>query len=125
MPNRVLITGGAGFIGTNLAAYYLDKGWKVIVYDDLSPKGSERNAAWLASLDKPNLTMVTGGIRDYEAPRKAASGADVIYHLAAQVAVTTSVENPLEDFMVNALGTMNVLEAARRAPASPIVVYAC
>lgn len=124
MPNRVLITGGAGFIGSNLAAYYLGEGWEVIVYDNLCRRGSERNVAWLASLGKPNLTVVTGDIRDYEGLCKAASGADVVYHLAAQVAVTTSVEDPREDFMVNALGTLNVLEAARQAPASPIVIYA-
>ena len=124
MTKRVLITGGAGFIGSNLAAHYLEKGWEVVVYDNLSRQNSDKNLAWLVSLDKPNLAVVTGDVRDYEALCEAASDAEVIYHLAAQVAVTGSVEDPRQDFMINALGTFNVLEAARQPPLSPILIYA-
>jgi len=121
---RILITGGAGFVGSNLAAYYLKCGRKVIVYDNLSRKNSEKNLDWLKSLKNSNLSVVIGDIREFKKLQKVVNKVDAIFHLAAQVAVTKSIENPQEDFEVNALGTLNVLEAARKARHKPIVIYA-
>lgn len=120
---RVLITGGAGFIGSNLAHALLSEGHEVTIYDSLSRRGTERNLAWLQGQHKNGPHFVRGDVRDFAAVREAVQCADVIYHLAAQVAVTTSVTEPRTDFEVNALGTLNVLEAARLASANPIVVF--
>jgi len=111
----ILITGGAGFIGSNTAEYFLNKGWRVIVFDNFSREGALRNRLWLESFDAPRLKIVEGDIRDFTTLRALVRRADAVIHLAAQVAVTTSVENPLHDFEVNALGTLNILEAIRRA----------
>ena len=111
---KFFITGGAGFIGCNSAEYFLNQGHDVIVFDNLSRAGTEKNLAWLRGLDSAEkLQFVQGDIRDYDAVCTAIAGSDVILHLAGQVAVTTSVVNPREDFEINALGTFNVLEAAR------------
>lgn len=119
------IIGGAGFIGCNLAEHYLRKGKKVIVFDNLSRKGSALNAAWLKSLGKGKLRLVKADIRfDNSKLDLLASECSVIYHLAAQVAVTTSVIDPREDFEINALGTFNVLEAIRKSRRKPVLVYA-
>jgi len=110
-----LIIGGAGFIGCNLACDLLDKGEEVVILDNLSRKGSEKNLEWLMTLSKGgSFKFVQVDIRlDFDALRRECKKADRIYHLAAQVAVTTSVEQPREDFEINALGTFNVLEAMR------------
>ena len=129
---RILITGGCGFIGSNLAAHYLAKGWEVVTFDNYSRQGAKKNAVWLEKQaialqqDRGNsyLRQIRGDVRDLESLREAMKGTDVVAHLAAQVAVTTSVEDPLEDFLVNALGGMNVLEAARTCGSDPIVLYA-
>ncbi|MBI2846202.1 MAG: GDP-mannose 4,6-dehydratase [Chloroflexi bacterium] len=123
VKNRVLITGGCGFIGSNLAAHYLDKGWEVMTYDNLSRPGAEKNAAWLRELGDGRLTIAKDDIRDFKALRTAVEGADIVFHLAAQVAVTTSIHNPRADFSVNALGGLNILEAIREARTDPIVIY--
>lgn len=124
MGQRTLITGGAGFVGCNLADRCLSAGQHVTVLDNLSRRGSEHNLAWLKSRHRDShLRYLHGDIRNYEAVRRAATDVDVIYHLAAQVAVTTSVADPREDFEVNALGTLNVLEAARHSRRAPAVVY--
>jgi nucleoside-diphosphate-sugar epimerase len=119
---KVLITGGAGFIGCNWAARLMRSGHDVTVYDNLSRKGTASNLAWLRSQGELNFTQ--GDVRDAAAIASALKGHDAVYHLAAQVAVTTSVINPREDFEINALGTFNVLEAARLSGRSPLVVYA-
>jgi CDP-paratose 2-epimerase len=121
---KTLITGGAGFIGANLADQLIRRGDQVVVYDNLARRGSHRNAAWLRAEHGDRWMLETADVRDFESLRRAAAGVDVIYHLAAQVAVTTSVIDPRHDFEVNALGTFNVLEAARLAPVPPIVLYA-
>jgi CDP-paratose 2-epimerase len=121
---KALITGGAGFIGTNLADRLVRRGDEVVVYDNLSRFGSERNAEWLRAEHGDQWTLIQADVRDFERLRRAAAGVDVIYHLAAQVAVTTSVLDPRHDFEVNALGTFNVLEAARLSAGRPIVLYA-
>jgi len=121
---NALITGGAGFIGSNLAHRLIGEGHHVVVYDNLSRRGADQNAAWLRSQHGGRWTFVQADIRDAAHLRLAAARADVIYHLASQVAVTTSVLDPRHDFEVNALGTFNVLEAARLSGRRPIVVYA-
>jgi CDP-paratose 2-epimerase len=122
--NRILITGGCGFIGSNLAEYYLEKGWDVIIYDNLSRQGSEVNAAWLADQGDGRFELVHADVRDMRTLLEAMQGVDVVAHLAAQVAVTKSVRDPLDDFLINALGGLHVLEAARKCGSDPIVLYA-
>ncbi len=121
---RILITGGAGFIGCNLAYAWLKLGHTVAIYDNLSRPGSERNLEWLRASAADALQVIRGDIRDAAAIAAAVRDVDVVVHLAGQVAVTTSVANPREDFEINALGTFNVLEAARNAPTPPILIYA-
>lgn len=110
----VLITGGAGFIGCNLADRLAAEGEHVLVYDSLARRGVEANLAWLRERHPQRIAAVTADIRDQPALQEAASQAAAVFHFAAQVAVTASLTDPREDFTVNALGTLNVLEAARR-----------
>ncbi len=123
-PGRILITGGSGFIGCNMASRYLSKGWEVVVYDNFSRPGSEQNGRWLEGHRSDRLRILREDVRDLEALERAMDGVDVVVHLAAQVAVTSSVLDPMEDFSVNAQGGINVLEAARRCGSDPIVLYA-
>jgi CDP-paratose 2-epimerase len=109
---KTVITGGAGFIGCNLAAHCLAAGDEVVVLDCFARPGARVNAGWLSSLPG-RLTIIPLDLRNYDALRESVRGADAIYHLAAQVAVTTSVADPRTDFEINALGTFNVLEAVR------------
>lgn len=120
----VLITGGAGFIGSNLAERLLAiPGTRVRIFDNLSRAGVEHNLRWLRSLSGGDqLEVVTGDVRDGRAVQRAAYDASAIYHLAAQVAVTSSITDPGHDFEVNARGTFNVLEAARLSDHSPFVL---
>ena len=122
---KIVITGGAGFIGSNLAERLLcDSTARVRIFDDLSRAGVVHNLNWLKSLPGcDRLEFVKGDVRDSESIRAAAQDATEIYHLAAQVAVTTSVDQPRTDFQVNALGTFNVLEAARRSGKRPFVLF--
>ena len=120
----VLITGGAGFIGSNLADRLLaSSGTRVRIFDNLSRAGVTRNVAWLKSRSHDNLEVIEGDVRDVAAVRNAVEGCNEIFHLAAQVAVTTSVENPALDFEVNAAGTFNVLDAARRSQLRPLFLF--
>ena len=121
---KALVTGGAGFIGSNLVHRLVREGQQVVVYDDLSRRGTDKNVEWLRSEHGDTWALVQADIRDWETLRSAAANADVIYHLASQVAVTTSVEDPRHDFEVNALGTFNVMETARLSPKRPVVLYA-
>ncbi len=121
---HALITGGAGFIGSNLAQRLLGDGHSVTVFDNLSRRGTERNLEWLQSLGSDRLTFVRGDIRDYDALCKVVGGKDAVFHLAAQVAVTTSVTDPRNDFEINALGTFNLVEAVRTHGSNPAVVFA-
>lgn len=121
---RILITGGAGFIGCNLADACIRAGHNVTIFDNLSRRGSEANLKWLQSQHgRRDFDFVQGDIRDYASISAAALHQDAIYHLAAQTAVTTSVVDPRPDFEINALGTFNVLEAARHAEGDPIFIY--
>jgi CDP-paratose 2-epimerase len=123
MDSYDLITGGAGFIGSNLADALLRDGRRVVVADTLVRPGSERNAAWLRRRHGDLLSLRRVDVRDASAIGELARGARTIYHLAAQVAVTTSMVRPREDVEVNLLGTFNVLEGARAAPVPPPVLY--
>ena len=120
---RVLITGGAGFIGCNAAVNFLRSGDEVIVFDNLSRAGTADNLEWVRS--QGDVTFVKGDIRDAREMTDAiaAQPLDAVIHLAAQVAVTTSVVDPRTDFEINALGTLNVLEAVRAAECDPLVVF--
>ena len=121
----ILITGGAGFIGCNLSHYLLSKGEDVILFDNLSRLGSENNLAWLKKQNAiGRLNIIQGDICDFDALEKAVANADIVYHLAGQVAVTTSLENPRSDFNNNILGTFNLLEAIRLSEHKPILVCA-
>jgi CDP-paratose 2-epimerase len=117
---RALVTGGAGFIGSNLANRLAAEGVEVVVLDALVRPGVERNLVWLQQTHGRRIRFVRADVRDAPAVFKAAAGADVVFHLAAQVAVTTSLVEPLQDFEINVRGTLNVLEAARRSGA-PLV----
>ena len=121
---KVLITGGAGFIGANAAERYLRSGATVTVVDDLSRPGAEKNLDWLKG--KGDLAFRRVDIRDAAAFGDVFAGAgdlDLVLHLAGQVAVTTSVTDPRMDFEVNALGTFNLLEAARAAGVRAPIVF--
>ncbi len=125
MTKHYLITGGAGFIGANYVARLLVRGERVTIYDNLSRRGADVNLAWLReTYGADAFQLVVGDVRDAALITATAREADVIVHLAGQVAVTTSVTHPREDFEANALGTFNVLEAARLSGRNPIVLYA-
>jgi CDP-paratose 2-epimerase len=117
-----LVTGGAGFIGSNLAHRLLSAGRRVRLLDNLSRPGVEQNLQWLRQQHGALLEFVRADVRDAAAVSQAVSGVQQIFHFAAQVAVTTSLENPQEDFAINAQGTLNVLEAARARPVPPAVL---
>lgn len=122
----VLVIGGAGFIGINAAKYYLEQKYKVIIFDNFSRQGAKKNTDWLQSLfaKTKRLELITGDIRtDHKKLLSAVKKSQIILHLAGQVAVTTSVHHPVEDFEVNAQGTLNVLEAVRKAGHNPILLY--
>lgn len=121
---RILITGGAGFIGSNLAHRLLGEGHKVTIFDNLSRSGCDMNLTWLRETYGPDsFRLVKANLTDFDALRRAAEGSERIYHLAGQVAVTTSVKNPRQDFEDNALGTFNALEAARLVGNNPLFLY--
>ncbi|MBU2610580.1 MAG: GDP-mannose 4,6-dehydratase [Chloroflexi bacterium] len=125
MSLNYFITGGAGFIGSNYVSRLLERGEKVTIYDNLSRAGAPRNVAWLKeTFGETAFRLIVGDVRDAALITESSREADVILHLAGQVAVTTSVTHPREDFEANALGTFNVLEAARLSERRPMVIYA-
>lgn len=123
--DTVLITGGAGFVGSNLAERLLStSGARVRIFDNFSRRGVMHNVDWLHRFaDRSRLEIVEGDVRDTEAVRRAMRDVSEIYHLAAQVAVTTSVHDPRADFEINALGTLNILEAARSSSDNPFLLF--
>lgn len=123
MPKNFLITGGAGFIGSNYVTRLLNRGDAVTIFDNLSRAGSRKNVDWLKTSFSGSFRLIEADIRNDQILENAVKDMDVIVHLAGQVAVTTSVLNPREDFEINALGTINVLEAARKSKNRPIVLY--
>jgi CDP-paratose 2-epimerase len=121
---KVLITGGAGFIGINAASRYLSRGDKVIILDNLSRAGTEANLRWLQKMGGADFINID--LRDGKAVETALRDhrdASLLLHLAGQVAVTTSVADPRTDFEINALGTLNVLEAMRRLKIASTLIY--
>lgn len=118
-----LLTGGAGFVGSNLADRLLRDGHRVVVLDDLSRQHVERNVRWLRERHGDRVTLHVGDVRDPELVIALVHGADQIFHFAAQVAVTTSIDEPMADFGVNAAGTINLLEAVRLRRDPPPLVF--
>jgi CDP-paratose 2-epimerase len=114
MSKTAFITGGAGFIGVNVASRLLKDGWRLSIYDNLSRPGTRSNLDWLKSFG--SFRFVKGDLRQFKrlsSALKSTKGLNAVFHFAGQVAVTTSVVDPREDFEINALGTFNVLEALR------------
>jgi CDP-paratose 2-epimerase len=120
----ILITGGAGFIGCNLADRLASEGHDVLVFDALAREGVERNLAWLKERHPARISSMVADIRDADAVAEAAADAAAVFHLAAQVAVTTSMVDPMEDFDINVRGALNLLEALRRGGRRTPVVFA-
>src|SRR4051794_30331339 len=120
----ILITGGAGFIGSNLADRLAGEGHEIIVYDALSRRGVERNLAWLRDRHGAKITSVIGDIRDEDEVFRAVADAKAAFHFAAQVAVTTSLVDPREDFDINVRGTVNLLDAVRMRGEPVPVIFA-
>lgn len=121
---RILITGGCGFLGSNLASHALSIGDEVYIFDDLSRVGALDNLNWLQGHEEA-FTFIRGDIRDYHMVAEAINKyrPDEIFHLAGQVAMTTSLDDPRFDFEVNTLGTINVLEATRKYTPQSLVAY--
>lgn len=120
---RVLITGGLGFIGCNVADRFLRDGHDVVILDNARRAGVMKNLDWLRERHGDRVNWVNADVRDFGAVQKAIQGAGIVFHLAAQVAVTTSLDNPQEDFSINAQGAVNVLEAARLLKPQPILLF--
>jgi len=122
---KALITGGAGFVGFNYARHLLDKGHEVVIYDNFTRgAGCRNNVDWLRTHDNSGkLTVVNEDLRNCQLLSKAAEDCDLIVHAAAQVSVPLSIDDPKLDFESNALGTFNVLEAARNSRSNPTVIY--
>jgi CDP-paratose 2-epimerase len=118
----ILITGGCGFIGCNLAARLAGENVPVRVLDSLVREGARENARWLTQ--RGGVEIRQGDVRDAETVRRAVAGASAVLHLAGQVAVTTSLDDPIDDFEVNARGTLNVLEAVRHVNGDAPVIFA-
>jgi CDP-paratose 2-epimerase len=119
--DRVLVTGGAGFLGANLVDRLAARGCQVILYDSLARPGVERNLAWLEDRHRGSITTVRADIRDEATLREVVLDATAVVHLAAQVAVTTSLDDPMHDFEVNAWGTLNLLELLREGGPKPLL----
>ena len=120
--DAVLITGGAGFVGSNLAHRLAQQGRTVRVLDTLHRAGVERNLDWLCAAHGDRIQPVIGDVRDAAAVAQATRGIAAAFHLAAQVAVTTSMVDPRDDLEVNVGGTFNLLEAVRsQNPAAPVI----
>lgn len=121
---KFLITGGCGFLGSNLASEVLKRGHQLLVFDNLSRTGSERNLEWLRTLGG-QFTFIQASTADARATRDAFAGfkPEAVFHLAGQVAMTTSIDNPRLDFETNALGGFNVLEAIRHECPRAAVIF--
>lgn len=120
-----LITGGCGFIGSNLADTLMGEGQQVVLLDNLSRVGSQDNLQWLRGRHGSDWDFIQADVRDVEALEKIIKQRKpgVIAHLAGQVAMTTSLQNPRMDFAINGMGTLNVLEAVRLHSLNTVVLY--
>lgn len=120
--NKIVITGGAGFIGTNATLFFAQKGWSVTIIDNLSRKGVEDNLTTLRK-NIPNLKFVKAEVGDTDAYAKQLAESSVVLHLAGQTAVTTSLTDPQHDFNTNVLGTFRLLEASKKLSPKAIFLY--
>lgn len=121
---KILITGGAGFIGSNLAYSLLSRGAQVTIYDNLSRKMVKKNLTWLKeNTGSGKLEVIINDVRDRDNLYSAIKSKDVIFHLAAQTAVTSSIKSPRDDFEVNTIGTINLLEGIRRYNPEALAIY--
>ena len=124
---KILVTGGAGFVGSNIVNHFIKQGHKVIAFDNLSRPGggASRNVGGLLAQYGGNnqFEFIYGDVRDWGQVIEVMRGCEIVFHTAAQTAMTTSLINPTEDFEVNALGTLNILEAARILNNQPIIFY--
>lgn len=120
---RILISGGCGFLGSNLAAEGIKRGHEIYVFDNLSRWGSDRNREWLNTIG--SYGFIHGDVRNRDDIENIIKGVkfDAVFHLAGQVAMTTSIDNPYHDFQVNALGTIHVLDSIRKYSPDTVVVY--
>ncbi|ASQ44763.1 SDR family NAD(P)-dependent oxidoreductase [Legionella clemsonensis] len=121
--NYTLITGGAGFIGTNLADRLLGQGRRVMIYDNLSRPGVEQNLQWLKGKYGNQVIIQIADIREKKVLQACVNNAQQIFHFLAQVAVTSSITNPEDDFEVNLVGTFNLLEALRHSSRTPPLIF--
>ena len=120
---KILINGGCGFLGSNLASFGIQNGYDITVFDNMSRLGSERNLSWLKSLG--DLKFISGDTRnknDVEMIIKSGHF-DAIFHLAGQVAMTTSIDNPYKDFETNVCGAINVLDSVRKYSPNTHVLF--
>ncbi|MCA1652835.1 MAG: NAD-dependent epimerase/dehydratase family protein [Sphingomonadales bacterium] len=120
----ILVTGGAGFIGCNIADRLASEGRDVLIYDALLRPGVERNLEWLKQRHPRRISSTVADTRDEDSLDEAARGADAVFHMAAQVAVTTSLVDPREDFDINVRGTLHLLDALRVAGRRTPVIFA-
>ena len=120
---KILINGGCGFLGSNLAAYGIRNGYDVTLFDNLSRLGAARNLEWLKTFGK--FTFVYGDARNKNDLETAIKNGrfDTVFHLAGQVAMTTSIENPYKDFEINTLGTINLLDSVRKYSPNTSIFY--
>ncbi len=111
---KILINGGCGFLGSNLASYGIDNGYDVTVFDNLSRTGTMENLSWLKA--KGRFEFIPGDVRNKEDVENVVRNGnyDAIFHMAGQVAMTTSIADPYKDFQINAMGTLHTLEAVRK-----------
>lgn len=125
--NRLLVTGGCGFLGSNIAAHFLGRGWQVTVMDALFRQGGQANLEWLsAQAREGQLTFLKQDLAQEAEVTQAFrqhGPFDFICHLAGQVAMTASLSDPRRDLLTNVVGTFNVLEAARRLSPDALVAY--
>ena len=120
-PKPILITGGAGFVGSNLAHRLLSAGHRVRLLDNLSRSGVERNLRWLIETHGDLVDIEVPDVRNLSIVKQAVKDASQVFHFAAQVAVTSSLVDPIEDFEVNARGTLNLLDAMVEAGVGRLV----
>ena len=126
-PSKIIVLGGAGFIGTNLCLSALEKGIQVVIFDNLSRKGTDINLRLIQARDAARVNFVRGDIRNAEEVHALFADhgdADMIFHMAGQVAVTTSIKDPRDDFEINLLGTLNILEGMRLNNIQAPLLYA-